>query len=375
MGMLSYWEKSEMLDYDLVVVGAGITGMFCALSYRKKYPDARIAILERGLFSSGASTKNAGFACFGSLTELMDDATKMDQDSMLNILELRVQGLALLRKELGDNAIDYKPYGGYELIFEKTPKALDSIAHFNSLLRPIFNKDVYHLRPSKIKDFGFDTSKVNHLIENSFEGQINTGMMMQALRSKLNKANVFFFSHTDVTHFDPDQKKVFIKSNTETISFKYEKLAICNNAFAKQFFENLEVYPGRGLVLVTAPIKDLKIKGTFHYDEGYFYFRNSGDRIIFGGGRNVDFKKETTTAFGVNQKIKEKLLHDLKEFILPNSTPSIEGEWSGIMAFGNNKIPLVKKMGDHCAIGVRLGGMGIAIGSKIGNDTANLLMD
>jgi len=45
------------------------------------------------------------------------------------------------------------------------------------------------------------------------------------------------------------------------------------------------------------------------------------------------------------------------------------------MAFGNNKIPLVKKMGDHCAIGVRLGGMGIAIGSKIGNDTANLLMD
>ena len=263
----SYWELKEWFtNIDFTIVGSGIVGLNCALGLKKKHPKAKILILEKGMLPQGASTKNAGFACFGSLTELMDDATKMDQDSMLNILELRVQGLALLRKELGDNAIDYKPYGGYELFFEKTPKALDSIAHFNSLLRPIFNKDVYHLRPSKIKDFGFDTSKVNHLIENSFEGQINTGMMMQALRSKLNKANVFFFSHTDVTHFDPDQKKVFIKSNTETISFKYEKLAICNNAFAKQFFENLEVYPGRGLVLVTAPIKDLKIKGTFHYD-------------------------------------------------------------------------------------------------------------
>ena len=45
------------------------------------------------------------------------------------------------------------------------------------------------------------------------------------------------------------------------------------------------------------------------------------------------------------------------------------------MAFGKNKTPLVKKMGDHCAVGVRLGGMGIAIGSKIGRDTAALLMD
>lgn len=71
--MLSYWEQSAMLDYDFVVLGGGITGMFCALTYRKQYSKAKIAILERGLFSLGASTKNAGFACFGSLSELVKD--------------------------------------------------------------------------------------------------------------------------------------------------------------------------------------------------------------------------------------------------------------------------------------------------------------
>lgn len=373
--MLSYWEKTQLLDYDLIVVGGGITGIFCALSYREKHPNARIAILEKGLFSSGASTKNAGFACFGSLTELMDDATKMDQDSMLKILELRVKGLALLRKTVGDKALDYKAYGGFELFFEENPRALDFMSHYNALLRPIFNEDVYHLRSNRIKSFGFDTGKVNHLIENSFEAQINTGMMMRALRTQLNEAHIFFFSHTEVTHFDADQKTVFIKSNEETIVFRYSKLAICNNAFAKQFFHDIEMNPGRGLVLATAPIEGLKIKGTFHYDEGYYYFRNIGNRLIFGGGRNVDFKTETTTTFGVNESIKEKLIHDLISFILPNSAYTLDESWSGIMAFGKNKTPLVKKMGDHCAVGVRLGGMGIAIGSKIGRDTAALLMD
>ncbi len=72
--MISFWEKKELLSYDLIVLGGGITGMFCALSYREKFPKASIAILERGLFSSGASTKNAGFACFGSLTELIENS-------------------------------------------------------------------------------------------------------------------------------------------------------------------------------------------------------------------------------------------------------------------------------------------------------------
>ena len=373
--MLSYWEKSQMLEYDLIVIGGGITGMFCALRYRELYPKARVAVLERGLFPSGASTKNAGFACFGSLTELMDDSTNMDQESMLNILELRVKGLALLRKTLGDKIMDYKAHGGYELFFEKQPKALDMISHFNALLQPLFKADVYRTSPSKIKAFGFENRKVTHLIENAFEAQINTGKMIQGLRSKLNQKDIFFFTNTEVTQLDTDQKKVVTKSNGENLSFRFKKLALCNNAFVKQFFNDLEVDPGRGLVLVTTPINNLKIKGSFHYEEGYYYFRNFENRIILGGGRNLDVKTETTTDFGINALIKEKLLYDLKSFIHPNSPVEIEGEWSGIMAFGKNKIPLVEKRGDHLALGVRLGGMGIAIGSVIGKQTAELLKD
>jgi len=115
--MLSYLEKTEMLEVDLLVLGGGITGMFCALTYRKQYPNARIAILERGLFPSGASTKNAGFACFGSLTELIEDSETMGMEPMMDLVKLRIEGLALLRETLSDDAMEYQKYGGYELFF------------------------------------------------------------------------------------------------------------------------------------------------------------------------------------------------------------------------------------------------------------------
>jgi gamma-glutamylputrescine oxidase len=41
--------------------------------------------------------------------------------------------------------------------------------------------------------------------------------------------------------------------------------------------------------------KNLKQKGNLHYDKGYFYFRNLGNKILLGGARNLDCKNEETT--------------------------------------------------------------------------------
>lgn len=373
--MLSYWEKTQLLNYDLIVLGGGITGMFCALEYRKLNPKASIAILERGLFSNGASTKNAGFACFGSLTELMDDSKNMDNESLFKIVQMRIDGLALLRETLGDKNIDLQWKGGYELFFDKTPDALNQIDHFNELLKPIFKKNVFYWNNSKIKQFGFSEDRVKHIIENPFEGQIDTGMMMRALRSIVNEKDISFFSNVTLTDFDfsKDQNNLSLKLKNIDFNFHCNNLAICNNAFASQLFPSLKISPGRGLVILTEPIPNLKLEGTFHYQQGYYYFRNIKDRILLGGGRSVDFDTETTTSFGVNPKIKNQLIDDLQNFIFPSEKVSLDMEWSGIMAFGKDKTPIVKKHQNNIVIGVKLSGMGVAIGSEVGKKLAMLL--
>jgi len=72
---LSYWEEKYYFeDNDLVVVGAGIVGLSTAIAAKILQPNLKILVLERSTLPSGASTKNAGFACFGSVTELLSDS-------------------------------------------------------------------------------------------------------------------------------------------------------------------------------------------------------------------------------------------------------------------------------------------------------------
>ena len=91
-----------------------------------------------------------------------------------------------------------------------------------------------------------------------------------------------------------------------------------------------------------------------------------------GGARNIDFATETTTDFELNKKIQNRLDEVLKNVILPNTSFEIEQRWSGIMGMGKSKTPIVKQLSDNVFCGVRLGGIGVAIGSLIGKELAEL---
>ena len=77
LNQLSFWERKAFFEgIDFTIIGAGIVGYSTAIQIKEKYPNARVLILEKGYLPSGASSKNAGFACFGSPTELFDDSPK-----------------------------------------------------------------------------------------------------------------------------------------------------------------------------------------------------------------------------------------------------------------------------------------------------------
>ncbi|WP_439131538.1 NAD(P)/FAD-dependent oxidoreductase [Polaribacter sp.] len=365
----SYWELKEWFtNIDFTVVGSGIVGLSCALELKKKHPKAKILILEKGMLPQGASTKNAGFACFGSLSELINDLKTHSESAVFNLVDKRWKGLQLLRQNLGDAKIDFQQNFGFELcnskaFFEECNSQKDSI---NKLLKPIFKKDVFLVQ----KDiFGFKKVSSNHFV-NIFEGQVDTGKMMNELLLKVQKLNIKIVNNISVESFVEAGKSVEVKTNK--ITFKTHKLLVATNGFANQLLKE-KVQPARAQVLITKPIKNLHIKGTFHLDKGYYYFRNIDNRILFGGGRNLDFVTETTSEFGQTKIIQNELEKILKETILPNTHFEIEHRWSGIMGVGNQKKAIVKQLSENVFCGVRLGGMGVAIGSLVGKELAELL--
>ena len=107
-------------------------------------------------------------------------------------------------------------------------------------------------------------------------------------------------------------------------------------------------------------------------DRGYYYFRNVADRVLLGGGRNLDFKAEETFEMRTSNKIQEHLKALLKSKILPNQEFEIDGSWSGIMGMGNSKTTLLKQLDESLFCAIRLGGMGVALGTDVGQKVAIL---
>jgi len=376
--MLSFWETHSFTQYDYIIIGSGIVGLSTAASILEKNKNAKVLILERGLFPSGASTKNAGFACYGSLTEILSDLKSMPESKVLELVELRFKGLKKLRERLGDKNIGFEQHGGYELLFREDDESLSRISYWNQLLNNIFISDSIEIKDELISDFGF-SSTVKHLIFHPFEGQIDTGKMMSSLIDYVQQAGAKIITGCEVQHVEIINGKVEVctKDNSinQNIKFKANKVAVCTNAFTKKFYPELEINPGRGQVLITKPIYNLKFKGVFHFDEGFYYFRNVGSRVLFGGGRNLDIKGETTIELATSDVIINNLKEKLREIILPDTTFEIEQTWAGIMAFGEDKFPILKKINSQVIVAARMGGMGVAIGSEWGERAATLLLE
>ena len=380
----SYWEKNTFIKSpDVAIIGSGIVGLFSAFFLKQSKPNLHILILERGMLPYGASTRNAGFACFGSPSELLSDLSHQSESDVFSLVEKRWRGLLLMRNILGDQAISYEPFGGHEiftpadqLIFEK---CADKLSFLNSQLQEIAGiKNIYTISNSKIKENGFEN--VENLILNSGEGQIDTGAMMKTLLEKCKAIGIEVLNGANVTEIIENDKHVDIQLSDDSISpssaeiIRTQKLLICTNGFSKKFLPDQDIEAARAQVLITEPIKDLKVKGSFHYDSGYYYFRNVGNRILIGGGRNLDFQNEYTVEFGLTDTVQSHLENLLHTMILPDTLFKIEMRWSGIMGLGKQKSPLIQQIKQNIFCAVRMGGMGVAIGSQTGKEASNLII-
>ncbi len=366
--MISFWEKNSFLNYDCIIVGSGILGLSTACEIKEQYPDKEIIVLERGILPSGASTKNAGFLCFGSLTEILADIKTKGESEAIELVKKRWQGINLLKQRIDENKMDYLNYGGYELIDEKHFGAVEKISYVNELLSGIFSDKVFELQNEKINTFGFDVQFVKALVYSPYESQIDTGMMMKTLIKYAEFLGIQVLNGCEVISIEGRNIRVRHDVLKEDVEFESGNVIVCTNAFSGELVPGLKVKPGRGEVIITKPVSGLRFKGIFHYDEGYYYFRNFGNRVIFGGGRNIDFCTEETYEFGFNERIITDLKKKLSETILPGTVFEIEDMWTGIMGFTEDRLPLIQKVNDNVTAAICCNGMGIALSSFVAKE-------
>ncbi len=366
---LSYWEKETFIQHiDFLIIGSGIVGLSTSIYLKNKYPKKNILIIEQGYLPTGASSKNAGFACIGSPSELINDLKNNTEKEVFATVKKRWKGLQNLNQLLGKKQIGFKQLGSYELFEDKIlfDKCKSKIDYLNTKLKHITDFDhTFKINKNIISNANFNGFK--YAISHQAEGQIDTGLMISNLLKLAIEKGVKILNGIEAKAINKQSV------NTQYGSINFNKLFICTNGFAKSFLPQENIEPARAQVLITKPINNLKFKGIYHFNAGYYYFRNVGNRVLFGGGRQLNIKGETTINFNQTEQIKQNLFNYLKDYILPNNHFEIDYFWSGIMGVGKTKSPIIKQIDDHIFCGIRLGGMGVAIGSLVGKELAEMV--
>lgn len=368
----SFWEQDAMLDAGFIVVGGGLIGLQTALELRALRPHDRIVVLERGALPAGASSRNAGFACFGSLTEILHDFETMGETAALAVVKQRWRGLARLRQRFDDAAIGYENLGGCELLFDADLSALQRLDQVNARLRPLFGRDVFFLDNAALHASRFGP-RVKALVRNPLEGQLHSGRLMRALTLLVTQYGIEMHTGVTVQALEESGGEVRVRTG-DGLTFRAARVAVCTNGFSGQLLQDVGIVPARGQVIVTAPVPGLPWRGTYHIDSGFYYFRNIGERVLLGGGRNLDFATEATSDIALTGTIQAALEHLLHQTILPGREARIEHRWAGIMGFTADKQPIARRVSERIALGFGCNGMGVALGAEIAAQTAHLLL-
>lgn len=375
-----FWDADSELHQDYIIIGAGIVGLSTAIEVKQQKPDARVLVLERGTLPIGASSRNAGFACIGSFTELLMDIEMMGKENAIQQMVERFEGLKTLRNKIGDEEINFVMCGNYELIGSDSVKYLEHLEEINDLLFPHFNGRVFERCDEKLTEFGFSKDYISAVVFNRFEGMLDSGRLMHTLYSIAQKLGV------TIRYGSPAERPIQTKNGLEVpvkvhespITFTSPVVGICINAFTSELIPEIQIKPGRAQILVTEPLGDLlAFDAPVHMGQGFWFFRPMPEnRVLLGGGRHLDFDGETTTNFDITPQIMGPLKKILTSIIFPDSNPKIDFCWSGIMGFSEDHLPHIEEVPglENVIVGFGCNGMGIARGYRTGEKTAALLI-
>ena len=372
MTTFSYWEQQGLQGVDWVVVGAGLVGLQSARCLKSAFPDARVVVLDDHAMGNAASLRNAGFACFGSAGELLDEMSRTSESEALSLYEKRFLGIQRLMRRYGPDRLGFESTGGME-VFSKDEsgnahRIIEALPYLNQLLSSMQPSGAFQVCDTL--PTGMDVYEKG--IMAPAEGGLQTHWLYRAVREDAIAQGVEIYEGMRVVEWDESSTGVaVILENGWSISAQH--LLICTNGFTKQLLPEVSVAPARGQVFVTAPLEDLPFSGIFHADQGYIYFRSLENRLLIGGARNLDFAEEETFDMSVTSQFEDHLKNYVDTVVLPGRSVDFEYRWSGIMGMDNNRNPIIGWHSNRVCLAVRMGGMGVALSSWVAEEVVRVV--
>jgi glycine/D-amino acid oxidase-like deaminating enzyme len=372
-------ELTKRISADLLIIGAGFTGLWTALLAKEVDPSREVVIVEGGEVASGASGRNGGFMD-ASLTHGIQNGLARWPGEFPTLLAMGIKNLDEIEATIRRLGIkcDYLRAGELSVASQRHQveelKAEMELSAGYGLHAEFYDREAIQ---GIVKSPWF----IAGLIYPGLTALVNPAQLTWGLRRACLDLGVQFYEHSVVTKLEEEQEHV--TAYTKHGSVRASRVALATNAFPP-LLKRLSYYviPVYDYVLVTEPLTPAQRASIgWHGREGisdaswqFHYSRTTADgRILWGG---YDALYYWNNGFGTHLEKDEEAFARLAEHFF-QAFPQLEGirfthAWGGAIDTCSRFSPFWG-MAHHGKTAYALGYTGLGVGaSRFG---ARVLLD
>ena len=333
---------TQDIDVDVAIIGAGYTGMSCALHLAREH-GINAHVLEANQTAWGCSGRNAGFILKSSGRKSFSTMQKQwGEEVMRGIYQEMSAGVATVN-QLIDEGIDCDPQSlGYIKVAHKANK-LNELIDLAKLQKEMFGYDVEILSKDELSQQYMDDKNAYGAIRYQDGFGLNPLKLAWGYQKLARKAGTKIYCASPVVDWHENGQHQQLITPQGVVNAK--KVVIATNGYTPKNFNSLvsdRTLPVLSQIIVTEPLTEAQIAACNFLTSNVvmdtralkYYYRKLPDNRILFGGRGAITGKGAEDPYYAN-----RLLSVLKSSFPALQSLNIAYAWSGWICMALDDLP------------------------------------